>query len=265
MSKGHQNPRRPPHRADRREMSFMQKLSLPEAAPPWSIITAAVTAAVILINLIWVGPAMSSLLLGSVQPSPFLLMLGWTFGLALTAAYALVNRRSSPQSWQALRLKPGFLPSQIALLVGVAIALGVGLMVSLASGRFLPIAEIYGFQTQGLAGTLAAALLLTVMQPIAEGLVFQAVILPSLRSTIGHWGGVFITSGLSALLHYAVFFSPWQAEYGGAFWHGLVYPLLTGLGFCLLKVYADSSRAVIIGRVGAGLVSWLTALALVGG
>ena len=255
---------------DRREMSLMQKLSRPETAPPWSIIAAAITAVVILVNLIWVGPAMSSLLLGSAEPTPFLLMLGWTFGLALTLAYVLVNRRSSPASWQALRLNRGFLPTQIALLVGVAIALGVNLVVSLASGQFLPIPEIYGFQTQELAGTILAALLLVAAQPLAESLVFQAVLLPSLRSTVGPWGGVIITSALFTLLRYAVFFSPYQdfdawAAYNSPLWYGLAYPLLTGFAFCLLKVYTDSSRAVIIGRVGAGLVSLLTALALVGG
>ena len=251
---------------DRREMSLMQKLSRPEAAPPpWSIIAAAITALVILVNLIWVGPAMSSLLLGSAEPTPFLLMLGWTLGLALTLAYALVNRRSSRASWQALRLHRGFLPSQIALLVGVAIALGVNLAVSLASGQFLPIPEIYGFQTQGLAGAVTAALLLIVAQPLAESLVFQAVLLPSLRSTVGPWGGVVITSALFTLLRYAVFFSPYQAAYSSALWYGIAYPLLTGFAFCLLKVYTDSSRAVIIGRVGAGLVFLMTALTLVGG
>ena len=250
---------------DRREMSLMQKLSRPEAPPPWSIIAAALTAVVILVNLIWVGPAMSSLLLGSAEPTPFLLMLGWTFGLALTLAYVLVNRRSSRESWQALRLHRGFLPPQIALLVGVAIALGVNLAVSLASGQFLPIPEIYGFQAQDLAGAVLAALLLVAAQPLAESLVFQAVLLPSLRSTVGPWGGVIITSALFTLLHYAVFFSPYQAAYSNALWYGIAYPLLTGFAFCLLKVYTDSSRAVIIGRVGAGLVSLLTALALVGG
>lgn len=250
---------------DRRDMSLMQKLSRPETAPPWSIIAAAITAVVILVNLIWVGPAMSSLLLGSAEPTPFLLMLGWTFGLALTLTYVLVNRRSSPASWQALRLNRGFLPPQIALLVGVAIALGVNLAVSLASGQFLPIPEIYGFQARGLAGAVLAALLLVAAQPLAESLVFQAVLLPSLRSTVGPWGGVIITSALFTLLHYAVFFSPYQAAYNSALWYGIAYPLLTGFAFCLLKVYTDSSRAVIIGRVGAGLVSLLTALALVGG
>ena len=250
---------------DRREMSLMQKLSQPEAAPPWSIIAAAITAVVTLVNLIWVGPAMSSLLLGSAEPTPFLLMLGWTFGLALTLAYVLVNRRSSQESWQALRLNRGFLPTQIALLVGVAIALGVNLAVSLASGQFLPLPEIYGFQARGLAGAVLAALLLVAAQPLAESLVFQAVLLPSLRSTVGPWGGVVITSALFTLLHYAVFFSPYQVAYNSALWYGLAYPLLTGFAFCLLKVYTDSSRAVIIGRVGAGLVSLLTALALVGG
>ena len=251
---------------DRREMSLMQKLSLPETAPPpWSIITAAAAVLVTLVNLIGVGPALSSLLLGSAEPTPFLLMLSWTFGLALTLAYALVNRRSSPESWQALRLHRGFLPTQIALLVGVAIALAVDLAISLASGQFLPIPEIYGFQAQGLAGAVVAALLLLVAQPLAESLVFQAVLLPSLRSIIGPWGGVVITSALFTLLHYAVFFSPYQAAYNSALWHGLAYPLLTGFAFCLLKVYTGSSRAVIIGRVGTGLVFLLTALALVGG
>ena len=254
-----------PKPPDRREMSLMQKLSLPEEAPPWSLVTAAVTALVILINLIWVGPAMSSLLLGSAEPTPFLLMLGWTLGMALTAVYALVNRRGRSESWRALRLRPGFLPPQIALLVGVAIALGINLAVSLASGQFLPIPEIYGFQARGLVGVIVAALLLVIAQPLAESLVFQAVLLPSLRSTVGPWGGVLITSVLFALLRYAVFFSPYQAAYSSAIWYGLAYPLLTGFAFCLLKVYTDSSRAVIIGRVGAGLVSLMTALALVGG
>lgn len=250
---------------DRREMSLMQKLSLPETAPPpWRIITAAAAVLVTLVNLIGVGPALSSLLLGSAEPTPFLLMLGWTFGLALTLAYVLVNRRSSLESWQALRLHRGFLPTQIALLVGVAIALAVDLAISLASGQFLPIPEIYGFQAQGLAGAVVAALLLVVAQPLAESLVFQAVLLPSLRSTVGPWGGIVVTSALFTLLHYAVFFSPYQAAYS-VFWHGLAYPLLTGFAFCLLKVYTGSSRAVIIGRVGAGLVFLLTALALVGG
>ncbi len=253
------------NQADRREMTLKQKLSLPEEAPPpWSITIAAVTALVLFINLIGVGPAISSLLLGSSQPSPFLLMLGWTFGLALTLVYVLINRRSSPASWQALRLNRGWLPWQIVLLLGVAIALGVDVTISLASGQFLPIPEIFDFQSQGLAGTIAAALLLVLMQPAAESLVFQAVILPSLRSTVGPWGGVAITSALSALLHYLVFFAPYQAHYD-VLWYGLAYPWLTGLAFCLLKVYTGSSRAVIIGRGGAGLIFLLTALALVGG
>ena len=254
----------PENQPDRRAMSLMQKLSRPGERPPWSVATAAVSGLVIFMCLAGIGPAMSSLLLNSQQPSPFLLMLGWTLGLALTTIYVLVNRRSSRQSWHALRLKPGFLPVQIALLVGVAIALGISLAVSLASGRFLPIPEIYGFQSAGLPGTVIAALLLILLQPLAESLVFQAVILPSLRSAIGPWRGIFITSILFAILHYAVFFSSHQATHH-PLWHGLVYPLLTGAAFCLLKVYTASSRAVIIARAAAGLAFLLTALALVGG
>ena len=135
---------------DRREMTLMAKLSLPEAsAPPWSLLSAALTVFVMLIFLVVVGPALASLLLGSDLITPFLLMLSWTLGMALTILFVLVNRRSTPERWRALLLRRGLLPTPIALLLGVAIALTVDLIISLGSGRFLPLPEIFGFQSQG--------------------------------------------------------------------------------------------------------------------
>ena len=249
---------------DRREMSLRAKLSLAEdAAPPWSLLSALLAAAVLLICLIVMGPALASLLLRSQEITPFLLMLSWALGMGLGIVFVLVNRRSSPESWAALRLRPGHLPRPLVLLLGVAIALAMDLVVNLGGGEFQSVPEIYGFNSQGAAGLLLAALLLILLQPLAESLVFQAILLPSLRWRLGPWLGVFAASALFVALHLLVFWSAYADKYDLA-WHGLVYPALMGLAFSLLRVYTASSSAVIIARMGAGLMFFLTALAIFG-
>ncbi len=249
---------------DRREMSIMQKLSRAEAAAaPWSMASALISAIVMLVSLAVLGPAAASILLGSQEATPALLMLGWAIGLSATIAFVTVNRRSSADSWRAMRLQPGYLPLPMSAMIGVAIALAIDLIVSLGGGHFLPVPEIFGFQAQGSGGVLGAALLLALLQPIADTLVFQAVLLPSLRWRLGPWRGVIATSLLYVLMYALVFFAPYQARYD-AIWYGLAYPLLLCWSFSLLKIYSDSSLTVLVARVSAGGVFLLTALALSG-
>ena len=242
----------------------MQKLSRAEAsAPPWSFVSALTSVIVMLVGLAVLGPAAASLLLGAQEATPALLMLGWAIGLTAAIAYVLVSRRSSAECWRALRLQRGYLPLPMGALIGVAIALAIDVIVSLGGGQFLPVPEIFGFNTQGTGGIVLAALLLAVLQPIADTLVFQAVVLPSLRWRLGPWRGVIATCLLYVLLHALVYFAPYQAAYE-ALWYGLVYPLLLCLSFSLLKVYSDSSLTVLIARISAGGIFLLTALALSG-
>ena len=249
---------------DRREMSLRAKLSLPEgAAPPWSLLSALLTTAVLLVCLIVVGPALASLLLGSQQITSFLLMFSWALGMGLCLVFVTVNRRGSAESWAALRLGPGHLPRPLLLLLGVAIALAIDLVVNLGGGVFQSVPEIYGFQSYGAASLILAALLLILLQPLAESLVFQAVLLPSLRWRLGPWPGVIGASALFVAIHVLVFWSAYADQYDLT-WHGIVYPALTGLAFCLLRVYTGSSSSVIIARMSAGLMFFLTALAVSG-
>ena len=204
----------------------MAKLSVPEAAaPPWSAPGAMLTVAVSFICLIVVGPALASLLLGSETISPSLLTLSWNLGFALTIVFVLVNRRSSPASWRALNLQPGNLPVPFALLVGIAIALAIDLVISLAGGRFLPIPELIGIYDLSPESLLAAGLLLVLLQPVAETLVFHAVLLPSLRWHFGPRAGVLVTSLGFTLLHLVVFSGANRAIYVNP-WYDIVYPLL---------------------------------------
>jgi len=252
-----------PSKEDRRELSWRAKLAVPEAAPPpWGLLGAGLALGAMLVCLLVIGPALASLLLGSDAISAGLLLLSGALGLALTSAFVLLNRRSSAASWQALRWGRGPWPLPITLLMGVAIALAIDLLVSLASGRFLPVPEIYGLGARGLADIALAALLLLCLQPLAETLVFQALLLPALRWRLGPWGGLLATSALFALLHLLVFGAAAAPAYA-TFWHRVAYPALLGLAFSCLKVYSGASGAVFLARLAAGGIFWLTALVLV--
>ncbi len=249
---------------DRREMSLGEKCSSPEVAPPpWSLFSAAITVFAMLVALISVGPALASILLGGEAISHFLLMLSWCFGMTFAIVFVLASRRSSDGMWSALCLRRGHLPLPFALLIGVAIALSVQLFVSLASSKFYAIPELFDFWEVEPKNIVSAALLLILLQPVAETLVFQAIALPSLRWNLGPWIGVLLTSVLFTLLHLSVFSAANRAIYINP-WYDNVYPFLTCFAFSMLKVYSGSNSAVIIGRMGAGLVFFLTGLAVAG-
>ncbi len=254
---------------DRREMTFRQKLSIPESSDtPWSMMDATIIVLVLLITLILVGPSIVTLPSANVTViTPFMLMFGWAIGQVITIAFVVINRRSSPESWQALKLDKGLIPQPIAVLVGVAIALTTDLIVSLPSSQFLPIPEIFGLQTEGVGSLVVAALFVVLIQPIAESLVFQGVLLPKLRVIMGPWGGVVMTTVIFTVIHYGIFYSSYESNYPqeAMLWYGIAYPLVFGFTFSLLKVYAQSTRAVILGRMGAGVILLLTALILVSG
>lgn len=250
----------PEEATDRREMTLMAKLSAPEASdPPWGTFGAATAIVAYFVCLVVIGPALASLLGENGPHSRQLLLPSWAIGMALTIVFIVVNRRSSDESWRALQLHKGNTPLPLVLLYGVAIGLSIGLLISLAGRQFLPIPEIFGILQRTPASAIYAALLIVLLQPVAETLVFQGIVLPTLRWRLGAWGGVIFTSGLYTAIHLLVFSSATLVTV----WFGIVYPALTILAFCLLKVLTTSTSAVIIARIGAGLIFLLTALALV--
>ena len=247
----------------RREMSLMAKLTLPEASePPWGLFSALLSFGVLFLCLTVVGTSLVTL--GTARPVLFSaeLMLAWALGMAMTIVFVLVSRRSSDKSWKALRLVKGELPLPLSLLVGIAITLALDLGVSLASGAFWPVPQIWRFQSLEALGLPVAALMLIVLQPLAETLVFQAVLLPRMRWAFGHWRGVIATSALYTALYYLVFIEPYA--FYDPIWHGIVFPAGIAICFSLLKIYTQSTAAALLGRMGAGLILLLTALAIYG-
>lgn len=247
---------------DRRELKLMAKLSLPEERePPWSLLSAGLTVFAMFVCLTLIGPALVAIMSGGDVLLPSAFTLSWAIGMALTTIFVLVNRRGTVESWRAMRLSRGELPLPLALLAGIALALALDVAISLASGGFWPVPQIWYFQARGVQGLLLALLLLVVLQPLAETLVFQAVLLPRIRWTFGPWRGLIGAAAAYIILYLLVFIPPYPFYDG--FWHGIAFPAGIGFFFCLLKVYTRSSVAVLVARMGAGLIFNLTALALV--
>ncbi|MDE2774300.1 MAG: hypothetical protein OXI77_00035 [Chloroflexota bacterium] len=248
---------------ERRDMSLKEKFSFPEASePPWSLPSAALTVFAMFICLTTIGPSFVAIAANSPILSPAELMASWSLGMALSAVFVLVRSRASAEGWAALRMSRGELALPLAPIIGVAIGLTIDLMANLTFGRFLPPAQIWVLQSGGSLGLILAALLLVVLQPLAETLVFQAVLLPRLRWRLGHRFGLAATATVYTGLHYLIFFHTFVAYH--LRWHGIALPLLLGIAFCLLKVFSQSSLVVLVARMGAGLIFLLTALAVGG-
>ena len=248
---------------DRRDMSLGEKFSLPEASgPPWSLPSAALTVVAMFICLAIVGPSTVAIFAASPRLTPAELIASWSIGMALTSLFVVVSRRASHASWAALRLTPGELALPLAPIIGFAIGLTIDLIANLSAGRFLPQSQIWALQAGDASSLILTALLLVVLQPLAETLVFQAVLLPRLRWRLGPWLGLVATAAVYASLHYLIFFQ--TADSIHLRWHGMALPMLLGIAFCLLKVFSQSSLVALVGRVGAGLGFFLTALAIAG-
>ena len=247
----------------RRDMSLKENFSLPPAGePPWSLLSAALTVFAMFICLVAIGPSLITISAASTVLTPVDLMASWSIGMALTAVFVLVRSRAREESWSALRLTRGELALPLAPIIGVAIALTIDLIANLSVGRFLPPLQIWVIQSGGSLSLILAALLLVLLQPLAETLVFQAVLLPRLRWRLGHWRGLLATAAVYAGLHYLIFFQASDAD--PLRWHDIALPMLLGIAFCLLKVFSQSSLAALIARMGAGLIFLLTALAWFG-
>lgn len=262
---------------DENKSGFFAWLGEPEAAPPWSMgeTIAALVAYALALTMLASGVALSGVasinapipaeaLLSSINaPIPAeALLFGWTVGLLVAAAFVFFTRQRRPQQRAALALhSASLLPLPIVLLLGLAAAFTIDLIAAAGVGSILPLAPLRGLGSD--AGTwLLAAVFLLLAQPLGEGLVFQGLLLPRLRASLGPWGGWLLTGLLYALLSFLIY----GAQISGAdqIWYGLIAPLLSGLFLGALRVRSGSTRAAIVGQMGLGLGALALAFALLG-
>ena len=109
---------------------------------------------------------------------------------------------------------------------------------------------------------LLAFILMVIAEPIAEELVFQGILLPALRNSLGAWGGYIVSAALFGLFHLMVYSSPNSDIV--TLWYGLFLPFFAGLVFAAVRLYTGSTRAAVITHAAFGLFALVNLLTLVG-
>lgn len=265
---------------------LLDRIAHPEAAPPWTV-WGAISALIAAFMAVLLGTSVALLVTGNSQ---FTALLGWSIAAALTVIFALFTRRKT-QEREALRLRQWhYAPAAptkagkaiirraettaplanvlFLLLVGVGLAVTLDVITGRVTGLFLPEPEllrpyqdfVLGIPTSALTWALAALFML-VLQPIAEGLVFQGLLLPTLRQSIGPWPGYLISAALYGLFHLLVYSQP-PGDFAAS-WYGLIAPFIAGLIYGAVRLYTGSTRAAMLTHAAFGLFALLKLLTLV--
>ncbi len=252
---------------------LMKRIAATEPTPPWTI-WGAIGAMVASFVAIIVGSTIAVIL----EESQYSLLLGWSVGAGLVIALVWFTRRS-PRYWSALwngtpASKNDNNSTQSIfwyLLIGVGLAILLDLIGRAVIGFIIPDPEllnlysyvqIYGQPVLALSWILVT-LFMVVLQPLAEGLVFQGLLLPSLRATIAPWPGFILSAVAYTMFHFIAFQPPATASNTALIWIGVVEPLICGLIFAAVRVYTGSTRAAILTHMAFGLFAVVKLLTLV--
>jgi hypothetical protein len=267
---------------------LFDRIAHAEAAPPWTIWNA-VSALVAAFMAVLLGTSVALVVTGNNQ---FSALLGWSLAAGLTIAFVRFTRRT-PAEREALRLNkwqyesespkkprnaiivdeaaalPPLANQFFLLLVGVGLAVALDVITGRVTGLFLPEPELlrpyqdFAFGIPALAQTLLlGAVFMVVLQPIAEGLIFQGLLLPALRRSVGPWPGYLLSAALYGLFHLMAYSQP-PGDFA-ALWYGLIAPLLAGLIYSAVRLYTGSTRAAMLAHAAFGLFAVLKLLTLVG-
>ncbi|MFN8379178.1 MAG: CPBP family intramembrane glutamic endopeptidase [Anaerolineae bacterium] len=244
---------------------LLKRLTRIEPAPPWgggTVIVMIVSAFLLLI-------AGSFVALTWLPATPEAKLFGWGLGGIGLIVLVTVRIRNRPDQRMALRLRPNGTPLPFVLFIAVGFALAFDLLsLAVTGGAFLNAPELIGAETAGsLITWVLAVLVMVVIQPISEELVFRGYAFPWLRSAFGAWPGLLLAAVLSAFLHFLIFppdYSLTQPGLGSlpVLWFGLILPFLAGLVISSTRAITGSTRAAIVAHAGFGLFAVLKLLAM---
>ncbi|NJL92602.1 MAG: CPBP family intramembrane metalloprotease [Anaerolineae bacterium] len=247
---------------------FIQRVRTPEAfpAPPWGVplglglglaYLVVIFAAVLLVATLTDADsedlASATLAGGHLLACLVMLLLFWQYtSLALSGSEP--PNAPTLDYRQALRWGPSrSTPIGSVMLVSLALAAGLdtaGLVLGVPLDSLptplddLPRAETGAF--------LAALVVVVVLRPLVEELIFRGVLYTTLRQRMSVWAAVVLSSAIFAALHYA-----YDPTY---LWWGLVQPLVLGLVAGLVRASTQSTQAALASHAMFGFFVMLRAL-----
>ena len=240
--------------------NLLARAAAPEPAPPWTVSSALLTVAFAFIAM-FVGTAVAFVWLGE---RDYTQLVGLTLGGILIILFVWQTRRSD---LGALRLYPSNPPLLFVMFISLGFAIALDLIGLAITREFLPVPEVLGLSPGAMTAAhwLVLVVFLVVVQPIAEGLVFRAVALPSLRTMLGAWGGLIGAAVLAGVFHLALYPPNYNTTSTiTPIWFGLVVPLVEALFYSLVRGYTGSTRAAIAANVAFGIFAVLKFLAIAG-
>jgi len=251
---------------------FFAQLGRLYSEPPWSFYEVGLALLVLAVTMFWIAPAVAAVLSSdTLNPTPTTLITGWMIGLLIAAGVVLLRWKRSPEHFAALRLigESGHLrrPYLLLMMIGVATNLTANLIVAAGAEishvpqNFSTAAILQGIVYQwGIAEIILALILVVIVQPIAEGIIFFGVLQPRMRVALGAWPGLILTAVFYAGFHFLIYGT--QPLINSPLWYGFMLPFLLGLVLASVRVWLRSTRAAIIVSIGIGCTSILTMIAL---
>jgi membrane protease YdiL (CAAX protease family) len=253
----------------------MKRIAAVEPQPPWGM-WGAIGAMIASFMAIIAGATVAAIL--AETPTQSTLLLGWSIGAAIVIGFVWVSRRA-PKYWSILWNGDPKTESSATqnifwyLFIGVGLAILIDLVGRAVLGQIAPDPELLDLffyfrayqQPIAVGSWILVILFMVVLQPLAEGLVFQGLLLPSLRATLSPRVGFVLTIVAYTMFHFIGYPPPSTANNTVLIWLGVAEPLISGLIFTAVRVYTGSTRAAILTHVAFGLFAVIKLLTLVSG
>ncbi|MGJ3237315.1 MAG: CPBP family glutamic-type intramembrane protease [Anaerolineae bacterium] len=231
--------------------SVIARLGLPQVAPPWGIGETGLALGILLLGTVLIGSGVAiSITDDTNNPEPIAFIMGWLIGLVIVFTVIIVRWRRTRERFDALRLQVNQWQPLLALLMGIGGAFTASLVAGLGSGDFIAPMQVLGIDRDNIGALMLVGLLVLLVQPITESLIFAGVTLPRLRASLSSWAGLWGTTLLYALYYYLVFGS--RGVDSIALWHGAVYPALIGLTLSAVRVWSQSTLTAMLAHIGVG-------------
>ena len=232
---------------------LLQRLGAPQIEPPWTLFEASLALVALALGMLLIAPASALLLSGDTNnPDTASWVLAWTIGLFVVGGFIVIRWRRTKEKFDALKFDVGRLPLPMMFIIGVGAAL-LGSLAALAGSGVLQTApQIIGLPTQ-IGDVLFGIILLVIVQPVVDSLVFASVLLPRLRHTLGAYGGLIMMVLAFAGYHALVYGGRLQGDL--SLWYGFVMPLVLGLCVGVARVWGGSTRSAIVLQIGYGVMS----------
>lgn len=243
-----------------------RRIRAEQTPPPWGLLTAVGVA-----FAAFAAVLMAAGIVGSFGgQTTTTTLLAYCLGMVLTALFVTVTRNRTPADGEALAIGASSARMPLILMLSFGVGAAFDLItlafanVPLITAEFASVGGVAAVNQAGLVGWLLMAVLLLILQPVADGLVFRGVAYPALRTYLGPVAGFFMAAAWHGIFHMVVYSTPSSSDFASV-WVTLVAPILAGIYLSGVRAATGSTRVAMVAQAGLGLFFLVRAFTVVMG